>query len=150
MKKLIVTVILSINFTSADFINGTSNLDIQTAIKKFKRLLEIKDLSEYDLIANHILASQFNYQITPSYTIIFGSPNTTSPIIACNPKLALELPFKIVFWQENGKTKVGFENFKAIAKRYNALNCPNIDTVETLQNELFKAITKWNLSLNFI
>jgi uncharacterized protein (DUF302 family) len=50
--------------------------------------------------------------------VIFGNPAAGTPVMAASPLSALDLPLKIVVWDDAGQTKVSYTAPAAIAARY--------------------------------
>ena len=50
--------------------------------------------------------------------VIFGSPAAGTPVMAAAPLSALDLPLKIVVWDDAGQTKVSYTAPAAIGARY--------------------------------
>ena len=50
--------------------------------------------------------------------MIFGNPAAGTPVMAAAPLSALDLPLKIVVWDDAGQTKVSYTAPAAIGARY--------------------------------
>jgi len=46
-------------------------------------------------------AARVGENLRPTRLILFGNPKAGTPIMAANPHAALELPLKLVIWQDN-------------------------------------------------
>ena len=99
-----------LNLAFAGVTAGQSQLELEAAVKRFQRLLDMKDVSEFAVVPHHVFAAQTGVNLTPSVTVIFGAPGVLAPLIECEPRLALELPFKFLFQKIEGKTVVSFED----------------------------------------
>jgi len=54
-------------------------------------------------------AAKAGASLRPTRLILFGNPKAGTPIMAANPHAALELPMKLVIWQDNrGTVNVDF------------------------------------------
>jgi len=54
-------------------------------------------------------AAKVGASLRPTRLILFGNPKAGTPIMAANPHAALELPLKLVIWQDNrGTVNVDF------------------------------------------
>ena len=142
MKRLILMIFAGLNLAFASVTAGQSELEIEAAVKRFQRLLDMKDVSEFAVVPHHVFAAQTGVNLTPSVTVIFGAPGVLAPLIECEPRLALELPFKFLFQKIEGKTVVSFEDIKSVAARYGASHCPALDAAQRLERELFDAAVK--------
>jgi len=50
--------------------------------------------------------------------VIFGSPSAATPVIAAAPLAALDLPLRVVVWQDGYQTLVSYPAPAAVALRY--------------------------------
>ena len=50
--------------------------------------------------------------------IIFGSPTGGTPVMQASPLAALDLPLKVLVWDDGGQTKVSYTDPDALAVRH--------------------------------
>jgi uncharacterized protein (DUF302 family) len=50
--------------------------------------------------------------------VIFGSPSALTPVIAAAPLAALDLPLRVVAWEDGCQTLVSYPAPAAVARRY--------------------------------
>ena len=50
--------------------------------------------------------------------MIFGSPAAGAPVMAASPLAALDLPLKVLVWDDDGQTKVSYYSPDALAARH--------------------------------
>ncbi len=50
--------------------------------------------------------------------VIFGSPETGTPVMASAPLAALDLPLKVLVWADGHQTKLSYTAPEALAARY--------------------------------
>ncbi|WP_304346166.1 DUF302 domain-containing protein [Campylobacter showae] len=142
MKRLFLMIFMGLNLVFAGVTTGQSELELEAAVKRFQRLLDMRDISEFAVVPHHVFAAQTGVNLMPSITVIFGAPGVLAPLIECEPSLALELPFKFLFQKRDGKTVVSFEDIKSIAARYGVFDCHALDAAQRLERELFDAAVK--------
>lgn len=51
--------------------------------------------------------------------IMFGAPAIGTPIMKQNIMAAIDLPIRVLIWDDNGQTKIGYLSADALASRYN-------------------------------
>jgi uncharacterized protein (DUF302 family) len=56
--------------------------------------------------------------LRPTTLIIFGNPKGGTPFMDAFPLVALELPLKLLVWEEEGSVQVAYVPASEIAKRY--------------------------------
>jgi uncharacterized protein (DUF302 family) len=50
--------------------------------------------------------------------VIFGNPEAGTPVMAAAPLAALDLPLRLLVWDDGGRTKVSYTAPSALAARY--------------------------------
>ncbi len=64
-------------------------------------------------------ATSVGLTLRPTTLIIFGNPKGGTALMNAVPLVALELPLKLLVWEENGAVSVAYEPMSEIAARYN-------------------------------
>jgi uncharacterized protein (DUF302 family) len=76
--------------------------------------------------------------LRPTVLIIFGDPQTGTPLMNLHPSLALDLPLKALIWQsEDGKLWLSYNSPEFLEKRH-GLPTPPFHPVETLLQAVAK------------
>ena len=63
-------------------------------------------------------AESVGLSLRPTTLIVFGNPIGGTPLMQAVPPIALELPLKLLVWEENGVVKVAYTTMSEIATRY--------------------------------
>src|SRR6202044_2290215 len=63
-------------------------------------------------------AQTVGLSLRPTTLIVFGNPKGGTPLMAAFPPIALELPLRLVVWEQDGEVKVVATQMAAIAQRY--------------------------------
>ena len=79
-------------------------------------------------------------EIPPATVIIFGNPKLGTPLIAANPQIGLDLPLKVLVWDEGGKTMIGYTDPMALKDRYGVTGADK--TFSTIAGALGKLTDK--------
>lgn len=56
--------------------------------------------------------------LRPTTLIVFGNPKGGTPLMVAFPLVALELPLKLLVWEDDGKVSVAYVPMSEIAERY--------------------------------
>lgn len=56
--------------------------------------------------------------LRPTRLIVFGSPKGGTPLMAAFPLVALDLPLKLLVWEDDGNVSVAYVPMSEIAERY--------------------------------
>jgi uncharacterized protein (DUF302 family) len=63
-------------------------------------------------------ATSVGASLEPTILVIFGNPKVGTPIIQADRRAALELPIRILIWQEGGRTRLGYRNPQSLKAEY--------------------------------
>ena len=63
-------------------------------------------------------AQTVGMSLRPTTLIVFGNPKGGTPLMAAFPPVALELPLRLVVWEQDGVVSVVATRIAAIAQRY--------------------------------
>jgi uncharacterized protein (DUF302 family) len=56
--------------------------------------------------------------LRPTTLLVFGNPRGGTPLMEAFPLVALDLPLKLLVWEQNGSVSVAYTPARAIAARY--------------------------------
>jgi len=56
--------------------------------------------------------------LRPTTLIVFGNPKGGTPLMDAFPLVGLDLPLKVMVWEESGNVNVAYEPMSEIAARY--------------------------------
>jgi uncharacterized protein (DUF302 family) len=56
--------------------------------------------------------------LQPTSLIIFGNPKGGTPLMEAFPLIGLELPLKVLVWEEGGAVNVAYARMSEVAQRY--------------------------------
>jgi uncharacterized protein (DUF302 family) len=74
-------------------------------------------------------------KMPPTKLLIFGSPKAGTPVMLASPSIAIDLPLKILIWEDgSGKTWISYNSPAYLMERHNVPPelLKNIAVVETL------------------
>ncbi|AII14231.1 hypothetical protein (DUF302 domain) [Campylobacter iguaniorum] len=146
MKKFLLIAALFASFVFGGekmLVTGFSPLEVGETSTKLQNILNEKGLKIFGVFEHSKLAKEAGLQMSDTVVVAFGAPKAGTPLMQCEPSIALELPLKMVIYKnKDGKTVVAYDDIKNIAKRYDA-NCDEvIAKLSAAQANFFKAITK--------
>ena len=101
-------------------ITKKSNHNYKTTLDKLLTLLQnhkaLKVIAKLDHQAN---AKKAGLELTPSYLVVFGNPKMGSPLMQSQQSLALDLPQKMLVWENaEGEVFVSYNDIYFLQKRH--------------------------------
>ena len=143
MKKIIQTfVVLLILISpfahaSEEHTVKQSRYSVGETLDRLERVLKEKGVIIFSRIYHSVGAKGVGIAMRPTQLLIFGKPVVGSPLINENPLVALDLPMKVLAWQdEKGQTWLAYLNPSELQKRHNIQNNELINKMNNALNNL--------------
>jgi uncharacterized protein (DUF302 family) len=112
-----------------------SNHSVDETVGRVKNILQAKGITLFALIDHSGEAEKVGMKMRPTKLLIFGSPKAGTPLMLAAPSIAIDLPLKILVWEDaEGKVWLSYNSPEYLQKRHNlpADLVPNIAVVGTL------------------
>lgn len=102
-----------------DMVNIPSRHSVDETVERLKHLLQSKGVTLFALVDHSGEAERVGMQMKPTKLFIFGSPKAGTPVMVAAPTSAIDLPLKILIW-ENGKgdVLVSYNSPEYLAQRH--------------------------------
>jgi uncharacterized protein (DUF302 family) len=105
--------------TDNGIIDKPSNHSVDETVEKLKTLLAGKGITLFALIDHNGEAEKVGFKMRPTKLLIFGSPKTGTPLMLAAPSSAIDLPLKILIWQDvQGKAWVSYNSPAYLQQRH--------------------------------
>ncbi|MFZ0284708.1 MAG: DUF302 domain-containing protein [Terriglobales bacterium] len=120
---------------SKGIVDTPSNHSVDQTVEKLKGILAAKGVTLFALIDHSGEAEKVGMKMPPTKLLIFGSPKAGTPLMLAAPSIAIDLPLKILVWQDsNGKVWVSYNSPAYLQERHSLPQelLQNIAVVETL------------------
>jgi uncharacterized protein (DUF302 family) len=104
-------------------------------VERLRGILEAKGVTLFALVDHSGEAEKAGMKMPPTKLLIFGSPKAGTPVMLAAPSIAIDLPLKILVWQDaDGKTRISYNAPEYLRDRHNvpADLMQNISVVEAL------------------
>jgi uncharacterized protein (DUF302 family) len=102
----------------AGIVTKLSPLPVAGTVAKLTGLISAKGIKLFAVIDQSAEACQAGLSLRATTLVIFGSPAAGTPVMAASPLAALDLPLKVLVWDDDGQTKVSYYSPDALAARY--------------------------------
>jgi uncharacterized protein (DUF302 family) len=83
-------------------ITKPSHHPVDQTVERLKGLLEAKGITLFALVDHSGEAAKIGLNMPPTKLLIFGNPKAGTPLMLAAPSVALDLPLKILIWQDSG------------------------------------------------
>ena len=91
---------------------------VTETVSRLTDILGAKGLKVFAVIDQSAEASQVGLQLRETTLVLFGNPAAGTPVMVAAPLSALDLPLKVLIWDDAGQTKVTYYGPAALAARY--------------------------------
>lgn len=115
-------------------INKPSNHSVEQTAERLRNILQSKGITLFALIDHSGEAEKVEMSMRPTKLLIFGSPKAGTPLMLAAPSIAIDLPLKILVWEDSqGKVWVSYNSPDYLMKRHGLPQelLQNISVVET-------------------
>ena len=116
-------------------IDTPSNHSVDETVEKLKGILQAKGVTLFALVDHSVEAEKVGINMPPTKLLIFGSPKTGTPVMLAAPSSAIDLPLKILIWEDaQGKVRASYNSPDYLQERHGIPQelLQNITVVETL------------------
>jgi uncharacterized protein (DUF302 family) len=116
-------------------INIPTNYSVDQTVEKLKGILQAKGVALFALVDHSGEAEKVGMKMPPTKLLIFGSPKAGTPLMIAAPSVAIDLPLKILVWEDSeGKVWVSYNSPAYLQERHGVPQAllQNIAVVETL------------------
>jgi len=116
-------------------VDSVSNHSVDQTVDRLKGILQSRGLTLFALVDHSGEAEKVGIKMPPTRLLIFGSPKAGTPLMLAAPSIAIDLPLKILVWQDGeGKVWVSYNSPDYLRERHGfpAELLQNIGAVESL------------------
>src|SRR5271167_1329959 len=120
-------------------VNIPSNHAVDETVDRLKNILRSKGITLFALIDHSGEAAKVGMTMPPTKLLIFGNPKGGTPLMLAAPSIALDLPVKILIWEDDqGKVWVSYNTPEYLAERHGLPPhlAQNIGFLETLASSV--------------
>jgi uncharacterized protein (DUF302 family) len=100
-------------------ITKPSRRSVDDTLDQLRALLESRDIALFALIDHSGEAERVGQPMPNTKLVIFGSPAAGTPLMVASPLSALDLPLKILIWEDDsGATFLSYNSPAYLASRH--------------------------------
>jgi len=83
-------------------IDTPSKHSVDETVEKLKTILQAKGITLFALVDHSGEAEKVGMKMRPTKLLIFGNPKGGTPVMLAAPSIAIDLPLKILVWEDSG------------------------------------------------
>jgi len=100
-------------------VDKLSHHSVEQTVEKLKGILLSKGVMLFAIVDHSGEAEKIGMKMRPTKLLIFGSPKAGTPLMQAAPSVAIDLPLKILVWEdEQGKVWVSFNSPAYLQQRH--------------------------------
>src|ERR1700756_2541752 len=99
--------------------DNLSHHSVDETVEKLKGILQSKEVTLFALVDHSGEAAKVGMKMRPTKLLIFGNPKGGTPVMLAAPTIALDLPLKILIWEDaQGKVLVTYNSPAYLQNRH--------------------------------
>jgi uncharacterized protein (DUF302 family) len=96
-----------------------SNHSVDQTVERVKDILQSKGITLFALIDHGGEAEKVGMKMPPTKLLIFGNPKGGTPLMLAAPSVAIDLPLKILVWEDSqGKVWLSYNSPAYLQERH--------------------------------
>ncbi len=104
---------------ASGIISLPSSYGVSTTLDRLQTILTAHDVKIFARIDQQQEAAQVGLALRPTELLLFGSPRAGTPLMQAVPSIALDLPLKVVAWEdEDGQVQVSYNDPTYLQQRH--------------------------------
>ena len=129
LSALIVATALPVNSALAadGLVTLKSSHDVATTVEKLVAVLESKGMNVFGQVNHGAGAKKAGLELRPTELVIFGNPKVGTPLMKCSQSIAIDLPQKMLAWQdEDGTVYLSYNDPMHLKSRHATEGCDEV------------------------
>jgi uncharacterized protein (DUF302 family) len=101
-----------------DLVTKDCPLSVADTVARLSALISEKGINLFGVIDHSGEAHAHGLELRDTKVVIFGNPVGGTPVMQARPLAALDLPLKVLVWDDNGQTKLTYTAPATLVARY--------------------------------
>ena len=100
-------------------ISKPSNHSVNDTVAKIQGVLQAKGIILFALVDHSGEAEKVGMKMPPTKLLIFGNPKLGTPLMLASPSVAIDLPLKILVWEDGeGRVWISYNSPAYLQRRH--------------------------------
>ena len=112
MKALMITLFFvaftGLGINAQKLVEVESPHNAEKTMTLLREVVQEKGLNIFTEIDHSAGAENAGLDLEPVSVLIFGNPNVGTKLMQADPRMGIELPLRILVWESDGKTYMGY------------------------------------------
>ncbi len=91
---------------------------VADTVDRLIELVEARNMMVFAIVDHSGEAKRHGLELRETKVVIFGSPTAGTPVMQAAPLAALDLPLKVLVWDDEGQTIVSYTDPEVLAERH--------------------------------
>jgi uncharacterized protein (DUF302 family) len=97
---------------------ATSPDDVTSTVAKVEAALRAHGITLFAAVDHAAGAREAGLELADEVLLVFGNPKAGTALMQADPSVGIELPLRMLIWDEQGTTRVGFSDPAELAGSY--------------------------------
>jgi uncharacterized protein (DUF302 family) len=121
----------------AELITRPASGSVDEAVERLVAALESRSITVFAVIPHSAGARKVGLELRDQTVVIFGNPQVGTPLMQADATVGIELPLRILVWDRDGTTTLGYHDPFDLAKEYSLGDtAPTLERMGHLLGEL--------------
>jgi uncharacterized protein (DUF302 family) len=103
---------------SRDLVTRTTARLVSETIDALRAALERRSITVFATIDHAEGARRVGLELPDETVLVFGNPQAGTPLMQADPAVGIELPLKVLVWDDHGTTMIGYHDPTGLAAAY--------------------------------
>ena len=103
---------------TTEIVTKTSPLTVADTVARLTAIISAKGMRLFAVIDQRAEARQAGLDMRDTVLVIFGSPAAGTPVMVASPMSAIDLPLKVLIWDDGGEAKISYYDPSWIVARH--------------------------------
>lgn len=106
------------NGAHPEYTTKDSPWPVAETVHRLTSAMAERGITIFDTIDQRAAAESAGMALRETVLIVYGNPAAGTPVMDAAPMAALDLPLKLLVWDDNGRTRVSYPTPAVLAARY--------------------------------
>ena len=135
-----ISLFISMNFSAqsecSQFFTAKSEYDFKQTVRRLKKNFKANNIAIFAEIDHAKAAKKAKENLLPATVLVVGNPKVGTRLMQENPKTAIELPLKVLVYEENGVVWVRYKFVSLLVSEY------KLEKIEQVTHKIDTAMGK--------